>query len=192
MKYANENDFLRQQLIVRNNLNKGNVKQLTTQKELNKAASQNLSIARSIQSVTASELGSRKLLEKIEKDKVKVQGNINFLKKQSLEIDKQQAFLNQRIQTLKGLERRGLEEANKAEREGNLEKAANLKSRVTNLGIEAKTYQAQFENNNAIQDSLNEQVNLSNKLLNELEQVETASKAIANDGFLSIFDTLKK
>ena len=189
---ANENDFLRQQLIVRNNLNKGNVKQLTTQKELNKAASQNLSIARSIQSVTASELGSRKLLEKIEKDKVKVQGNINFLKKQSLEIDKQQAFLNQRIQTLKGLERRGLEEANKAEKEGNLEKAANLKSRVTNLGIEAKTYQAQFENNNAIQDSLNEQVNLSNKLLNELEQVETASKAIANDGFLSIFDTLKK
>ena len=189
---ANENDFLRQQLIVRNNLNKGNVKQLTTQKELNKAASQNLSIARSIQSVTASELGSRKLLEKIEKDKVKVQGNINFLKKQSLEIDKQQAFLNQRIQTLKGLERRGLEEANKAEKEGNLEKAANLKSRVTNLGIEAKTYQAQFENNNAIQDSLNEQVNLSNKLLNELEQVKTASKAIANDGFLSIFDTLKK
>ena len=183
---ANENDFLRQQLIVRNNLNKGNVKQLTTQKELNKAASQNLSIARSIQSVTASELGSRKLLEKIEKDKVKVQGNINFLKKQSLEIDKQQAFLNQRIQTLKGLERRGLEEANKAEKEGNLEKAANLKSRVTNLGIEAKTYQAQFENNNAIQDSLNEQVNLSNKLLNELEQVETVSKAIANDGFLSI------
>ena len=188
---AEENDFLRQQLIVRNNLNKGNVKQLTTQKELNKAASQNLSIARSIQSVTASELGSRKLLEKIEKDKVKVQGNINFLKKQSLEIDKQQAFLNQRIQTLKGLERRGLEEANKAEREGNLEKAANLKSRVTNLGIEAKTYQAQFENNNAIQDSLNEQVNLSNKLLNELEQVETVSKAIANDGFLSIFNTLK-
>ena len=188
---AEENDFLRQQLIVRNNLNKGNVKQLTTQKELNKAASQNLSIARSIQSVTASELGSRKLLEKIEKDKVKVQGNINFLKKQSLEIDKQQAFLNQRIQTLKGLERRGLEEANKAEREGNLEKAANLKSRVTNLGIEAKTYQAQFENNNAIQDSLNEQVDLSNKLLNELEQVETVSKAIANDGFLSIFNTLK-
>ena len=89
---AEENDFLRQQLIVRNNLNKGNVKQLTTQKELNKAASQNLSIARSIQSVTASELGSRKLLEKIEKDKVKVQGNINFLKKQSLEIDKQQIF----------------------------------------------------------------------------------------------------
>ena len=188
---AEENDFLRQQLIVRNNLNKGNVKQLTTQKELNKAASQNLSIARSIQSVTASELGSRKLLEKIEKDKVKVQGNINFLKKQSLEIDKQQAFLNQRIQTLKGLERKVLEEANKAEREGNLEKATNLKSRVTNLGIEAKTYQAQFENNNAIQDSLNEQVDLSNKLLNELEQVETVSKAIANDGFLSIFNTLK-
>ena len=188
---AEENDFLRQQLIVRNNLNKGNVKQLTTQKELNKAASQNLSIARSIQSVTASELGSRKLLEKIEKDKVKVQGNINFLKKQSLEIDKQQAFLNQRIQTLKGLERKVLEEANKAEREGNLEKATNLKSRVTNLGIEAKTYQAQFENNNAIQDSLNKQVDLSNKLLNELEQVETVSKAIANDGFLSIFNTLK-
>jgi hypothetical protein len=188
---AEENDFLRQQLIVRNNLNKGNVKQLTTQKELNKAASQNLGIARSIQSVTASELGSRKLLEKIEKDKAKVQGNINFLKKQSLEIDKQQAFLNQRVQTLKGLEKKALDEANEAEKKGNLEKADNLRSRVTNLGIEAKTYQAQFENNNAIQDSLNQQVDLSNKLLNELEQVETVSKAIANDGFLSIFNTLK-
>ena len=189
---ANENDFLRQQLIVRNNLNKGGIRQLTTQKELNKAANQNLGIARSIQNVTASELGSQKLIEKTQNNQVKVQGNINFLKKQSLEIDKQQKSLLERFDKLKSLEKKAIEDANKAEAQGDKEKANNLKSRAANLGLEAKSYQAQIENNNAIVDSLDQQVKLGNKLLKELDIVERSSKAIANDGFLSIFDTLKK
>ena len=189
---ANENDFLRQQLIVRNNLNKGGTRQLTTQKELNKAASQNLGIARSIQNITASELGSQKLIEKVQKNKATVQGNINFLKKQSLEIDKQQELLLKRFQNLKSLERKTIEAANKAEAKGDKEKANNLKSRAANLGAQAKSYQAQIENNNAIVDSLDQQVKLGDKLLKELNQVEDISKAIQNDGFLSMFETLKK
>jgi len=189
---ANENDFLRQQLIVRNNLNKGGTRQLTTQKELNKAASQNLGIARSIQNITASELGSQKLIEKVQKDKAKVQGNINFLRKQSLEIDRQQELLLKRFQNLKSLEKKTIEAANKAEAQGDKEKANNLKSRAANLGVQAKSYQAQIENNNSIVDSLDQQVKLGDKLLKELNQVEDVSKAIQNDGFLSIFETLKK
>jgi len=189
---ANENDRIRQQLIVRNNLNKEGVKQLTTQKELNKATSQNLGIARSIQNITASELGSQKLIEKIQKDKSKVQGNINFLKKQSLEIDKQQEHLLKRFQNLKSLEKKTIEAANKAEAQGDKEKANNLKSRAANLGVQAKSYQSQIENNNSIVDSLDQQVKLGDKLLKELNQVEDVSKAIQNDGFLSIFETLKK
>jgi hypothetical protein len=45
-------------------------------------------------------------LKKLKKIKQKFKEILTFLKKQSLEIDKQQSFLNQRIQTLKGLEKK--------------------------------------------------------------------------------------
>lgn len=55
-----------------------------------------------------------------------------------------------------------------------------------------KTYSQDKELNQAIQNSILAQVDASKKLVTELNTVESASKAIANDGFLSIFDTLKK
>ena len=55
-----------------------------------------------------------------------------------------------------------------------------------------KTYSEDAKINKAIQDSILLQVDAAKKLVEELNTVEATSKAIANDGFLSIFDTLKK
>ena len=55
-----------------------------------------------------------------------------------------------------------------------------------------QTYSEDAKINKAIQDSILSQVNAAKKLVEELDTVESTSKAIANDGFLSIFDTLKK
>jgi len=55
-----------------------------------------------------------------------------------------------------------------------------------------QTYSEDAKINKAIQDSILLQVNAAKKLVTELNTVEATSKAIANDGFLSIFDTLKK
>lgn len=55
-----------------------------------------------------------------------------------------------------------------------------------------QTYSQDKELNQAIQNSILAQVDASQKLVTELNTVESTSKAIANDGFLSIFDTLKK
>jgi len=55
-----------------------------------------------------------------------------------------------------------------------------------------QTYSEDVKINKAIQDSILLQVNAAKKLVGELNAVESTSKAIANDGFLSIFDTLKK
>ena len=55
-----------------------------------------------------------------------------------------------------------------------------------------QTYSEDAKINKAIQDSILLQVNAAKKLVGELNAVESTSKAIANDGFLSIFDTLKK
>ena len=70
---SNENDILREQLNIANKQNDGTLKNLSQQRELNKVNNQTLGIARSIQSITASELGSQKLIERVQKDRLKVQ-----------------------------------------------------------------------------------------------------------------------
>jgi hypothetical protein len=54
-----------------------------------------------------------------------------------------------------------------------------------------QTYSQNARINKDIQDSILLQADAAKKLVNELNTVEATSKAIANDGFLSIFDTLK-
>ena len=54
-----------------------------------------------------------------------------------------------------------------------------------------QTYSQNARINKDIQDSILLQADAAKKLVNELNTVESTSKAIANDGFLSIFDTLK-
>ena len=55
-----------------------------------------------------------------------------------------------------------------------------------------KTYTEDAVLNKAIQESILNQVDAAKKLVAELNTIESTSKAIANDGFLSIFDSLKK
>ena len=55
-----------------------------------------------------------------------------------------------------------------------------------------QTYSEDAKINKAIQDSILLQVDAAKKLVEELNSVQSISEAIANDGFLSIFDTLKK
>lgn len=55
-----------------------------------------------------------------------------------------------------------------------------------------QTYSQDAKINKDIQESILLQADAAKKLVEELTQVEDVSKAIANDGFLSIFDTLKK
>ena len=76
---SNENDILREQLNIANKQKDGTLKNLSQQRELNKVNNQTLGIARSIQSITASELGSQKLIEKVQKDRLKVQKPLNRL-----------------------------------------------------------------------------------------------------------------
>ena len=54
-----------------------------------------------------------------------------------------------------------------------------------------KTYSQDKELNEAIQNSILAQVDASKKLVKELNSVKEVSEAVANDGFLSIFNTLK-
>ena len=54
-----------------------------------------------------------------------------------------------------------------------------------------QTYSEDDKINKAIQDSILLQVDAAKKLVTELNTVKEISKAIANDGFLSIFNTLK-
>jgi len=158
-----ENEFLRQNLAERNKIEKGTVKRLTQQRELNKAASQNLGIARSIQNVTANELGTKQLIEKIDRDRQKVLGNIKFLEKQSLQIQQQNATLYKQYQ--------------KAKEKGDQELAKGLKNQI---GV-----------NKAIMDSLDNQVNLGKDLVGELKEVGDVSEGIANNGFLKMFNGLR-
>jgi len=55
-----------------------------------------------------------------------------------------------------------------------------------------KTYSEDARINKDIQDSILAQVGSAKKLIEELNSVKAISEAIANDGFLSMFDTLKK
>ena len=55
-----------------------------------------------------------------------------------------------------------------------------------------KTYSQDEKLNQAIQNSILAQVDAAKKLIVELNSVKAVSEAIANDGFLSMFDTLKK
>jgi hypothetical protein len=55
-----------------------------------------------------------------------------------------------------------------------------------------KTYSEDEKLNQAIQNSILAQADAAKKLIEELNTVKEVSEAIANDGFLSIFDTLKK
>lgn len=158
-----ENEFLRQNLAERNKIEKGTVKRLTQQRELNKAASQNLGIARSIQNVTANELGTKQLIEKIDRDRQKVLGNIKFLEKQSLQIQQQNATLYKQYQ--------------KAKEKGDKERANSLKNQI---GV-----------NKAIIDSLDNQANLGKDLVEELKEVGDVSEGIANNGFLKMFNGLR-
>jgi hypothetical protein len=77
-----------------------------------------------------------------------------------------------------------------------LDKIANDRVKLTkNINFLQKQAQQTFSSdvklNQAIQDSILAQVNAFNKLNKELSKAENVSKAIANDGFLSIFNTLK-
>jgi hypothetical protein len=54
-----------------------------------------------------------------------------------------------------------------------------------------KTYSEDKKINQAIQDSILAQVDAAKNLVKELDSVKAISEAIANDGFLSIFNTLK-
>jgi len=158
-----ENEFLRQNLAERNKITKGTVKRLTQQRELNKAANQNLGIARSIQNVTANELGTKKLVEKIDRDRQKVLGNIKFLEKQSLQIQQRNATLYKQYQ--------------KAVEKGNKERANSLKDEI---GV-----------NKAIVDGLDNQINLGKDLVAELKEVSDVSEGIASNGFLKMFNSLR-
>jgi len=55
-----------------------------------------------------------------------------------------------------------------------------------------ETYSEDEKLNKAIQDNILNQVEAAKKLQKELSNVEKITKAIQNDGFLSIFDTMKK
>jgi len=160
---AQENDFLRQNFQERNRIDKEATKQLTTQREITKATRENLGVARSIQSVTASELGSKKLLDKIEKDRAKTIKNNLFLQKQVQNLIRENRDLEQRIAYNK---QRGNTEA-------------------------VKQLQDQRMANDGIIDSLEAQVGLGSKLVDELDQVRNTSLAIADDGFLSMFNSMK-
>jgi len=160
---AQENDFLRQNFQERNRIDKEATKQLTTQREITKATRENLGVARSIQNVTASELGSKKLLDKIEKDRAKTIKNNLFLQKQVQNLIKENENLEQRIAYNK---QRGNTEA-------------------------VKQLQDQKMANDGIIDSLEAQVGLGSRLVDELDQVRNTSLAIADDGFLSMFNSMK-
>jgi len=160
---AQENDFLRQNFQERNRIDKEATKQLTTQREITKATRENLGVARSIQNVTASELGSKKLLDKIEKDRAKTIKNNLFLQKQVQNLIRENRDLEQRIAYNK---QRGNTEA-------------------------VKQLQDQRMANDGIIDSLEAQVGLGSKLVDELDQVRNTSLAIADDGFLSMFNGMK-
>ncbi len=160
---AQENDFLRQNFQERNRIDKEATKQLTTQREITKATRENLGVARSIQNVTASELGSKKLLDKIEKDRAKTIKNNLFLQKQVQNLIKENNNLEQRIAYNK--------------HQGNTEAV--------------KFLQDQKTANDGIIDSLEAQVGLGSRLVNELDQVRNTSLAIADDGFLSMFNGMK-
>jgi len=160
---AQENDFLRQNFQERNRIDKEATKQLTTQREITKATRENLGVARSIQNVTASELGSKKLLNKIEKDRAKTIKNNLFLQKQVQNLIRENRDLEQRIAYNK---QRGNTEA-------------------------VKQLQDQRMANDGIIDSLEAQVGLGSKLVDELDQVRNTSLAIADDGFLSMFNSMK-
>ncbi len=77
-----------------------------------------------------------------------------------------------------------------------LDKIANDRVKVTkNINFLQKQAQQTFSTdaklNKAIQDSILAQVDSAKKLQSELNDIENISKAIADDGFLSMFNTLK-